>query len=112
MNDPFEEGRRDGRKIRRLAGLGREDGGHHVRCRLAVERALACREFVQHAAESEDVRADVHLASLDLLGRHVLWRAHDRVRASQRGDGRLFARLAGHRPGLGQAEVEELDAAF
>ena len=85
-HDPLERRRRDRHELLDRPRLGRENGCHHARRGLALERAVAREQLVEHAAEREDVGARIDLARLDLLGRHVVRRADDRVRAGERGD--------------------------
>src|SRR5262245_43088135 len=111
LHDPLECGRRHWNKLADLARLGRQHCGHHVRRRLAIERALAGNQFVEHAAESKDVRARVCLASFDLLGGHVLRSAEYGVRARERRDGGIVAwRRTACGLKLREAEIQQLDA--
>ena len=81
-------------------------------CRtVAVEGPLPGDELVEHEPEREDVAARVGLLPFELLRRHVLQRAEDRAGAGRRAADRRHVRRQLRR-GLGQAEVEELDAAL
>ncbi len=90
-----------------------QDRAHDVGRRVAVEGPVPRQQLVEHRAEREDVGAGVGVLPADLLGGHVadgaehgsgLRAARLRRRRGQRG-GRLGPRE------LGQAEVEDLDAA-
>src|SRR3990170_5702738 len=97
-----------------------QDGAEDAGLRFAFEAFPAGEHFVHRRAETEDVAAavDVVDAPLDLLRRHVLYRAHDR--ALQRGTScRWRWRVGGELDGSGrlllqlrQTEVEELAALF
>jgi hypothetical protein len=52
-----------------------EDRRHRVRSRLAVERAAARQDLIQHGAEREDVGAMIRGQPAHLFGRHVPERA-------------------------------------
>jgi hypothetical protein len=68
--------------------------------RLGLEGLVAGEELVHHGADREDVGALVDPLAPDLLGRHVVRRAHDRPR---------LGHLGGAEPG--QAEVHDLHRA-
>ena len=99
--------------------LAREDGGEDVRDRLAVEQPLAGQHLEQHDTEGPDVGALVDRLAPRLLGRHVGGGAEDEAgggaglgeggRLREIGARRGAGALA--RPGLGEAEVEDLDLA-
>ena len=69
---------------------------HEIGERLGVERTPSREELVEDEAERVDVAPDRHLASFELLGRHVGGRAGDAL---------------GHRTGRGEAEVHDADPA-
>lgn len=72
-----------------------------------MEGSLATEEFVEDAAEGEDVTACVGGFALELLGRHVLQGAYDLAFGSDSVVG-----LSQDCALFGEAEVEELDALF
>ena len=101
-------------------GLPREHGRQHVGDRLAAEQPLAREHLVEKGAEGPDVRALVDRLAAGLLGRHVGRGAEDEAGGGAGvGEGRGLrevGRAAGERvarpgPGLGEAEVEDLDLA-
>ena len=101
-------------------GLPREHGRQHVGDRLAAEQPLARQHLVEKGAEGPDVRALVDRLAAGLLGRHVGRGAEDEAGGGAGvGEGRglrQVGRAAGERvartgPGLGEAEVEDLDLA-
>ena len=100
------------------------DIGDGSRSRMAP-MTLACvfprmpcgrEHLVEHAAERKDVGARVGVLSFDLLGRHVLHRAEDRLLHRHRrldgGCDRQAGRGHDCRRHLRQAEVEQLRARF
>src|SRR3972149_6561423 len=83
-----------------------QDGAEDAGLRFAFEAFPAGEHFVHRRAETEDVAAavDVVDAPLDLLRRHVLYRAHDR--ALQRGTScRWRWRVGGELDGCGSALI-------
>ena len=95
--------------------------GQDVRDRLAVEEPAAGQHLEQHDAEGPDVGALVDGLAPRLLGGHVGGGAEDQAgRGAGAGQGRRLrqgGRAAGERvvvsaPGLGEAEVEDLDLAL
>ena len=114
MTDDAVEGGRDrghggGQGLRLFA----QDRAERVGRRLAVERPLARDHLVEDCSQTEQIRATVHRLRAHLLRRHVADRSQHHAGARARGDGGV---LAGHRPlvgphQLGEAEVEDLDAA-
>ena len=98
-----------------------DDRGQDVRDRLAVEEPAAGQHLEQHDAEGPDVGALVDGLAPRLLGRHVGGGPEDQAgRGAGAGQGRRLrqgGRAAGERvvvsaPGLGEAEVEDLDLAL
>ena len=89
--------RRHGReRLRLVLHHLEEDGVQRVR----LEGLAVRQQLVEHGAQREHVRARRRLLAADLLGRHVVGRAHDHARAGHVG-----------RRHLGQAEVHDLDLA-
>ncbi len=56
-----------------------EDGNSRVTVSPAFERWLAGNHFIQHNAQTEDVRALIDCVAFSLLRRHVPGRANDRA---------------------------------
>jgi hypothetical protein len=75
-------------------------GEHHRDVGVATERRLTDQALIQHAAQRVDVRPPVDLVAGDLLGGHVVDRAHQ-VTAQAR------AGLVGEP--LGETEVRQVD---
>ena len=80
-----------------------------------MESSLAREHLVEDRAEREDVRAGVGGLAADLLGRHVAERAEDDAGLRALGLGREIRSRSGPTlvlvRQLGEAEVEDLDAA-
>ena len=80
LEAPPDEGRERRGQIAAPIGDGRrcvaQDRRGQLDRRSALERTLPAGHLVQHDAEREDVRAVIHRAPGDLLGRHVGHRAH------------------------------------
>jgi hypothetical protein len=112
LSDDGQRGSRVGKRRERRR-RGADDGRDDRRLTLPIERASAGEHLVQQHAEGVNIRTCVHLAALELLGRHVMERAEDRALTRER----LCARdavaeqtRAVGRGKLGQAEVQELRA--
>ena len=115
QDDPVERGRQRLAPLGGRRGVLLEDRVHRLDGRVALERAASRQHLVEHDAEREDVGAVIDGLPAHLLGRHVPHRAEHRARAGQRtrvGEQRRLGleRRAG-RGQLGEAEVEDLDAA-
>ena len=115
QHDPVERGRQ---RVVLVAGRRRvflQDRVHRLDRRIGVERAAAGEHLVEHDAEREDVGAVIDGLAAHLLGRHVAHRAEHRARARQRTrmgeQGRLGLNRGARLGQLGEAEVEDLDAA-
>jgi hypothetical protein len=96
------------RQIKRIFFQNRR---HGLAGRVAAKRAMAREHLVEDRPQREDVASRVGGFRLDLLGRHVPERSHDdawlgRGRKARDRCGSFRLRQ------LGQAEVEDLDAAF
>ena len=111
--DQSVEGRRRHRAHARDRGrLALQDRGDQRRVALGFERLLAGGHLVEDGAEGEQVGASVGLLPLELLGRHVLERAHHRaLRRERMAHGRRMAQAAWGGTGwslAGEPEVEQL----
>ena len=115
QDDPVERGRQRLALLGGRRGVLLEDRVHRLDGRVALGTRGARQHLVEHDAEREDVGAVIDGLPAHLLGRHVAHRAEHRARAGQRprvGEQRRLGldRRAG-RGQLGEAEVEDLDAA-
>src|SRR5581483_6442293 len=96
---------------RRAPRIGRQNRAHRVGGGGAGEGAAAAEHFVEDRAEAEDVGAVIGGEAAHLLRGHVADRAEDNARRGALLHGWRERQVARRRPQLGDAEVENLDAA-
>src|ERR1035437_9935498 len=84
-----------------------QDGIHQQNTILAHERPVACRRFVEHHTQGEQITASINLFSADLLRRHVGRGSGDGAFLGER---ILFGFVFWYitRDNLGQSKIENL----
>src|SRR5271155_4946873 len=92
--------------------LAVEDGGDQGRFVLGGEGSLAGEDFVEYAAEGENIGARVGGLALQLLGSHVLEGADDGPLFGERPGLRFLAARVFYRIDFREAEVQDFDAGF
>ena len=97
----IEGGWQFGVEVAGRSRLVRDDLLNHHEVRLALKRALACQQLVQHDASRKQISARVDRAALNLLWRHVFQGADHRAL----GTGGLTRVLNTGHPEVGQLDT-------
>jgi hypothetical protein len=112
FHHPLEHRRNHRLMHRDRLGFAVHDGGGQRGLILGEKGALAGEDFVEYAAEGENIRPGVGGLALQLLGSHVLQRADNGAFLRERPGFRFVAMRVFHQLEFREAEVENFDAGF